>query len=77
MEAFRDERAREEEEMRTLATLRLWKQFLLRLRIKERVDAYKAEGEDDELERIPDVEDDDDEESDEYIDDEGGGFFPE
>ena len=77
VEAFRDERAREEEEMRTLATLRLWKQFLLRLRIKERVDAYKAEGEDDELERIPDVEDDDDEESDEYIDDEGGGFFPE
>ena len=72
IQGFRDERDREREDMRSLATLRMWKCFLVGLRIKERVDGYASEGEGDENVQ------DDSEGSDVYIpdDDEGGGFIP-
>jgi xeroderma pigmentosum group C-complementing protein len=78
IKGFRDERAQEEEERRTLAALRMWKRFLVSLRIKERVDAYE-EGEEkdaaaeDEAE-VEAGEENEAMESDEYG---GGGFFPE
>ena len=80
IEGFRDERARAEEEMRTLAALQMWKRFLVSLRIKERVDGYDVEGEQQDVvleDRGDDNEDDEDGmESEEYIDDGAGGFFP-
>jgi xeroderma pigmentosum group C-complementing protein len=72
IEGFRDERAREEETMRSHAALRLWKRFLISLRIKERVDGYEVEGEE------PDAPQDDNDsgmDSEGYIDDGGGGFL--
>jgi xeroderma pigmentosum group C-complementing protein len=74
IEGFRDEQAQAEEEMRTVAALRMWKRFLVGLRIKERVDTYEVEGEETEL-----VQEDDDDgmQSEEYIDVGAGGFFPE
>jgi xeroderma pigmentosum group C-complementing protein len=82
IEGFLDEKARIEEEKRTVAVLRLWKRFLVGLRIKERVATYEIEGEEDEEEEVQDElqhlsEDDDDDgmESEEYIDDGAGGFF--
>lgn len=76
VEAFRDERAQAEEERRSLQAQRMWKRFLVSLRIKERVDAYEIEGEDEVSEG--DKFNDEDLDSEEYIDDgEGGGFFPE
>lgn len=79
LEGYQDERTRAEEEMRSLNALRMWKRFLIALRIKERVDGYEVEGEDKERdlpEEVP-VEDDSGMESEEYFDDGGGGFFPE
>ncbi|TVY35721.1 DNA repair protein [Lachnellula occidentalis] len=79
IQGFRHERDREREEMRSLAALRMWKRFLVGLRIKARVDGYAIEGEgngdgDGSLH-------DESEASDVYIpdddDDEGGGFMPE
>lgn len=74
IEGFTDERAQAEEERRSLHALKMWKRFLVGLRIKKRVDAYEIEGEEPE-----DIEGDvEDADSEEYIDDdEGGGFFPE
>lgn len=80
LEGYQDEKARAEEEARTLTALRTWKRFLIALRIKERVDGYQVEGEDDERNGLPDevpAEDDSGMESEEYFDDGGGGFFPE
>lgn len=84
IEGFRDEQARVEEEMRTLAALRMWKRFLAGLRIKERIDTYEVEGEAEEAapaqpESIEDESNDEDMESEdtEYVDDYGGGFIPE
>lgn len=74
IDGFRDEQAQAEEEMRSLAALRMWKRFMVGLRIKERVDGYEIEGE--EADSEP-VEDDSGMESQEYSDDGGGGFFPE
>ena len=84
IEGFRNERDREREEVRSLAALRMWKRFLVGLRIKARVDGYAIEGEGDESVQ------DESEASDVYIpddddgggfmsddDDEGGGFIPE
>lgn len=83
IEGFRDERAREEEERRSLIALRMWKRFLVMLRIKERVAGYAFDGEG------PEGDDDGDDrafeddgkgmESEEYEEDDfgGGGFFPE
>jgi xeroderma pigmentosum group C-complementing protein len=74
IDGFRDEQAQAEEEMRSLAALRMWKRLMVGLRIKERIDGYEIEGEEATLES---VEDDSGMESEEYIDDGGGGFFPE
>jgi xeroderma pigmentosum group C-complementing protein len=74
IEGLLDEEAQVEEEMRSMATLRMWKRFIVGLRIKERVDGYEIEGEEAEVEP---VEHDSGMESEEYMDDGGGGFFPE
>jgi xeroderma pigmentosum group C-complementing protein len=79
---FRDEQARAEEEMRTLAALRMWKKFMVGLRIRERVAGYEVEGEDMDIETVDSLGPgsdaiEEDMESEEYIDDGGGGFFPE
>ena len=77
---FEDQRAQAEEDKRTLAALRLWKRFLVSLRIKERVDGYEAEGEegdagDTEFQAVDDK--GSGMESEGYdVDDMGGGFFP-
>jgi xeroderma pigmentosum group C-complementing protein len=67
IEGFLDEKAQAEEDARTLAALKMWKRFLVGLRIKERVDMYVVEGED----RKEAVE----VESEEYIEDGAGGFL--
>ncbi|TVY57478.1 DNA repair protein rhp41 [Lachnellula cervina] len=87
IQGFRHERDREREEARSLAALRMWKRFLVGLKIKARVDGYAIDGEgdgsvQDESEAsdvyVPDDYDDgggfipDDDD-----DDEGGGFIPE
>lgn len=81
IEGFRDEEAEVEQQMRSLAALRMWKKFMVGLRIKERVDGYVVEGE--EADVVPVMDEDDSRiddsgmESEEYVDDGGGGFFPE
>jgi xeroderma pigmentosum group C-complementing protein len=83
IEGFMDEKAQIEEEARMLASLKMWKRFLVGLRIKERVDTYEVVGEDgggdeknqEELRNMQDDNDDDGMESEEYIDDGAGGFF--
>jgi len=76
IQGFRHERDREREEMRSLAALRMWKRFLVGLKIKARVDGYAIEGEGDEDGSVQD----ESAASDVYIpddDDGGGGFIPE
>ena len=73
IEGFRDERARVEENMRSHAALRMWKRFLISLRIKERVDGYEVEGE--EPDYVPQDDNDSGMDSEEYVDDGGGGFL--
>lgn len=84
IEGFLDEKAQAEEDARTLAALKMWKRFLIGLRIKERVDMYEVEGEDkkdtaeEEMPNLYDEEDDDVDdgmESEEYIEDGAGGFL--
>ena len=83
IEGFLHERAQAEEEARILAALKMWKRFLVGLRIKQRVSTYEVEGEGEEveaetLEGIQILSQDDDAdgmESEEYIDDGAGGFF--
>ena len=70
--AFEDERAQAEEEKRSLAAQKLWKRFLVGLRIRERIKSYEIEGERDaamrhEMEKAEDEDEDNDE---------GGGFLP-
>jgi len=83
IEGFQDEQAQVEERMRSLAALKMWRRFMIGLRIKERIDGYEVEGEepevvqDDASEEVGIYNDDDDMESDEYIDGGGGGFIPE
>ena len=72
IKAFEDERAQAEEERRSVAALKLWKRFLVGLRIRERIQGYNIEGEHDaamsyEMGR---AEDEDEENN------EGGGFLP-
>lgn len=82
---FQDEEVAALEELRTVEALRMWRQLLMSLRIKKRVDGYGIEGEEEAEETdIPEtmMEIDDDEqalqsEEYEYFDDGGGGFFPE
>jgi len=74
IKAFEDDRARAEEERKSLEALRMWKRMLAGLRIMERIEGYDVEGErgerqaamQEELERA-DQEDDEGE---------GGGFLP-
>merc|ERR1712098_595107 len=76
--AFRDERANAEELRRTNAAVRMWKQFFLKLRIKERVDAYADDDEVLEDMESVHVEEEEEDDSEEYVDDDfGGGFIPE
>lgn len=76
---FLDEQVQAEEERRTLAALRIWKRFMVGLRIKERVDTYEVEGEDPPLTLDDDLADQDDDDSgmqsEEYVDDGAGGFL--
>jgi xeroderma pigmentosum group C-complementing protein len=63
--------------MRSLAALKMWKRFLVGLRIKQRVDGYEVEGEEDDARGVAKVPGSDDDDTDEYVDDdEGGGFIP-
>lgn len=71
IKAFEDERAQAEEEKRTLAALKMWKRFLVGLRIRERIEGYDIEGEHDTAMRYA-MEKAKDEDEDE---DEGGGFL--
>jgi xeroderma pigmentosum group C-complementing protein len=77
IEGLQDEKAQFDENMRSLAALRMWKRFMTGLRIKERVDAYKVEGEDSEEDDDFQEEEGEGMESEEYEDDGGGGFIPE
>jgi len=88
IEGFSDDRAQAEEEQRARNARRLWKRFLAKLRIKERVDGYGEGGEvgeDEDLEDDADFEAEAEDEEhnsgmdmEEFYDDYGGGgFFPE
>ena len=70
LQCFDDERVEAEETRRSLEALRLWKRFLTGLRINERVQGYKMEGERDDFKGEPDQVDE--AMSDEAI---GGGFM--
>lgn len=72
--------------MRALAALRMWKRFMVGLRIKARVDGYANEGEEDDLSGesdvfVPDADDGSDRggfvPDDDDDDCGGGGFIPE
>lgn len=79
IQGIRDLVSDEEDERRTLRALRMWKRFLVGLRIKERVDGYEVEGERDEVgeDGGRSVVEDSGMESEVYDEDEAGGFFPE
>ena len=89
IEGFRDEEREMAEKRRRLIALRMWKKFMVGLRIKERVDTYKKEGEDDSDSDVymddggddgkgMESEEFDSEEADGFLpDDNGGGFIPE
>ena len=68
--AFEIEQQEEEEKGRTLEALRMWKRFLVALRIRERIQGYEIEGE----RKFTDEATGDGEKS--ADDDEGGGFIP-
>ena len=73
IKAFEDDRARVEEEKRSLEALRMWKRLLAGLRIRERIEGYNIEGERDEtLKEVMEKIDDDEE----YDKGDSGGFFP-
>lgn len=78
IEGFRDEEREMAEKRRRLIALKMWKKLMVGLRIKERVDTYKEEGEDDSDSDVY-MEDEDDGkgiESEEFDMDEAGGFLP-
>lgn len=67
---FEDQRAEAEELRRSLEAVRMWKRFMVGLRIRERIEGYDVEGERDAVrEELEDV-------VEEMEDDEGGGFVP-
>ncbi|KAA6413442.1 MAG: DNA repair Rad4 [Lasallia pustulata] len=67
---FEDQRAEAEELRRSHEAIRMWKKFMVGLRIRERIEGYDVEGE-------RDVVKEELEKADEEIeDDEGGGFLP-
>lgn len=75
--AFEDDRARMEEERRSLEAMRMWKRMLAGLRVMERIEGYYGEGDQDQgavrdisiREEMSQVDQEIDEE-------EGGGFVP-
>lgn len=71
-----DEKIQAELDRRTQEALRLWKQFLLKLRIAEKVKAYESEGEGLEDDKNESISEDDAYEPDPE-EEEGGGFLPE
>lgn len=71
--AFEYEKQREDEEIRSLEALRMWKRFLAGLRIRERISGYEVEGERDVLDSGMGNQNDEVREVDH---EEGGGFFP-
>jgi xeroderma pigmentosum group C-complementing protein len=78
IEGFQDERAQAEEGRRSLAAVRMWKRFLVSLRIKERVDTYEVEGEETNDPEFQAKENDSGMDTEEYDDDDmAGGFFHE
>jgi xeroderma pigmentosum group C-complementing protein len=90
IDGFRYERQREREHERELLVLKIWRQFLARLRIKNRVDAYASDGEASaEDNPSPSLsgggKEENESENDtgadqtymDNADEEGGGFFPE
>ena len=70
IQAFENERVQAEEERRSLEALKMWKRFLVGLRIRERIEGYDIEGERD-IARKYDMEEAEDEDE-----DEAGGFLP-
>ena len=69
LSGFEDQRAEAEELRRSHEAIRMWKRFMIGLRIKERIEGYDVEGDRDvvkeELDKV-----------DEIGDEEGGGFLP-
>ena len=70
IQAFEDERIQAEEERRSLEALKMWKRFLVGLRIRERIEGYDIEGERD-IARKYDMEEAEDDDE-----DNAGGFLP-
>ena len=64
------EHAQQEEARRSLEALKMWRRLLAGLRIRERIEGYNVEGEDDVLQE-PQAGSED-----ELLDHEAGGFFP-
>jgi len=73
IEGIQDMREMDEEKMRGLRAVVMWKRFLVGLRIKARVDEYDMGDEDNDEKEGGGFENDTDEE--EYNEDEGGGFI--
>ncbi len=79
IDAYADEERQLVEDKRKLLVLRMWKKFMVGLRIKERVDAYEVDGEDKPDAVLKEAVEDEHETgmtSEEYDMDEGGGFMP-
>ncbi|KAK2736655.1 hypothetical protein FQN57_000592 [Myotisia sp. PD_48] len=70
IDGLQDERAQQEDARKTMAALLMWKKLLIKLRVAERINSYRIEGEDDSEEK---------ERSMSPIDDfsGAGGFIPE
>jgi xeroderma pigmentosum group C-complementing protein len=66
---FENEKLQDEQEQRAAEVLRLWKHFLLKLRIAERVKGYAVEGAADEEDSVGREQSD--------VEEMGGGFLPE
>lgn len=80
IQGLRDQQQDDEDEKRSQRALRMWKRFMMGLRVKERIATYKIEGEEDEDEDVQPEDaaiEDSGMESEEYVSDGGGGFFPE
>ncbi|KAI9691160.1 MAG: hypothetical protein M1822_008780 [Bathelium mastoideum] len=77
LESMEYAKEQSEEDARSLLALRMWKRFLVGLRIVQRVNEYEIEGEKGTSTRINDDEVDESNHADELMDQGGGGgFFP-
>ncbi|EFE31088.1 DNA repair protein Rad4, putative [Trichophyton benhamiae CBS 112371] len=63
-----DERQQAEETRRTMAALHMWKLFLIKLRVLERVNSYRVEGDDGRGDMVQGAQE---------AEEQGGGFLPE